>query len=282
MKHDTGTMAVTLPTSGPNHLYYQSWTPEEKPTAMLLIAHGLAEHSGRYRHVAEFFVANGYGVYALDHIGHGKSDGLRNFVNRFTDYHVGITALTEQVKQDYPEQSLILVGHSLGGLISSDFLLDYQNLFDACILSGPAIQTSAAPSTFLMYISRLISALAPRLGVAKLDGNAISRDPAVVAAYIDDPLVYNGKVTARLGTEMFTAMERVLNNAQLIALPLLILHGEEDALTKPAGSQELYNKVSSKDKTLKIYPKLYHEIFNEPEREQVLADAVTWLDRQLK
>jgi len=281
MKHNTGTLTITPPVAGSTKLYYQSWTPQASPTAILLIAHGLAEHSGRYQHVAEFFVAKGYGVYAVDHIGHGKSAGARNFVNQFTDFHVGIIALSEQVQQDYPDHPQVLVGHSLGGLISSDILLNNQHLFKACILSGSAIQTPAAPSALLLLISRLLSVLAPKLGVAQLDGNAISRDPAVVTAYMDDPLVYNGKITARLATEMFAAMARVSKEAQTITLPLLVLHGGQDALTKPAGSQELYDKVSSAEKTLKIYPKLYHEIFNEPEQQQVLTDILTWLDKQL-
>ena len=281
MQHNNGTLTVSLPAGGNSNLFYQSWTPEKDPTAIILIAHGLGEHSGRYQHVAEFFVAKGYCVYALDHIGHGKSQGLRNFVNRFTDFHAGMAALVEQVKKYHSELPLVLLGHSLGGLISSDYLLHSQHLFRACILSGPAIKTPSMPPPVLMLINRLISIFAPKLGVALLDGSAVSRDPTVVATYLNDPLVYTGKITARLGTEMFSAMARVIKNASLIKLPLLILHGEEDTLTSPAGSQSLYDKVSSEKKMIKIYPELYHEIFNEPEQQQVLTDAVSWLDEQL-
>jgi alpha-beta hydrolase superfamily lysophospholipase len=149
------------------------------------------------------------------------------------------------------------------------------------MLSGPAIAPSEAPSKLLRFIGRVLSAIAPKLGLLQLDGNAVSRDRAVVDAYMNDPLVYRGKVCARLAAEMLRAMDRVLDQAQHITVPMLILHGEEDTLTSPAGSQKLYETIRSPHKSIKHYPKLYHEIFNEPEQQQVLSDAVTWLDGQL-
>ena len=132
-----------------------------------------------------------------------------------------------------------------------------------------------------MLINRVIAALWPTLGVLQLDANGVSRDPAVVAAYESDPLVFRGKVTARLAAEVFGAMDAVRANAGRISLPILILHGAEDVMTDPAGSQELHDKASSADKHITIYAGLFHEIFNEPERLQILGDVKSWLEQRL-
>jgi alpha-beta hydrolase superfamily lysophospholipase len=118
----------------------------------------------------------------------------------------------------------------------------------------------------------------PRTGLVQLDANEISRDPAVVQAYVNDPLVYTGKTTARLAAEMLKTMRRVTEEAGTITLPLMIVQGSEDKLVDPAGARMLYKTVSSDDKTLKIYDGLYHEVFNEPEHAEVLGDVEAWLD----
>lgn len=112
----------------------------------------------------------------------------------------------------------------------------------------------------------------------KVNAEAVSRDPDVVRAYKEDPLVHNGKVTARLGAEVMKAIESVNERASEISLPLMLVHGEDDILVEPSASRMLYESVSSESKTLKIYPDLYHEIFNEPEHDVVLTDIERWLD----
>ncbi len=262
-------------------LYYQYWLPEGPPRAVLVIAHGAGEHSSRYAGLAEFFIPHGYAIAALDHPGHGKSDGDYGHVGAFTQYLEGLALFRQQVAADFPGLPLILLGHSMGGLISAAYLLEHPEDFIACALSAPAIASELQPGFLQIALIRLLSRLFPKLGVMQLEASGVSRDPAVVEAYTADPLVHHGKFSARFVSELFSTMGRVQAEAVTIKRPLLLLHGEADQMTAPAGSQLLYAAASSEDKSLKLYPGLYHEIFNEPEREEVLGDLLAWCDRQL-
>jgi len=262
-------------------LYWQAWLPNCSPNAIILLAHGYAEHSGRYDHVGAYCADRRLAVLAIDHWGHGKSDGQPGFVPRFSAYIDGMTALRAMADRVFPGIPKILVGHSMGGLIASSVLLGQQQYFAGCVLSGPAIMATEPPSAAMQTISRLLSAAAPKLGVLALDATRISRDPKVVQAYLADPLVYNGKLSARLAVEMFDAMERVRTNAGKIALPVMVLHGDADSLAAPVGSQFLYDHVSSDDKQLRLYPGLFHEIFNEPEQLSILEEMADWITAHL-
>jgi acylglycerol lipase len=272
MQHQEG----TLTGARGSRIYYQFWLPEGQPKAVLLVVHGLGEHSGRYGNVVNYFVPRGYGVYALDHYGHGKSEGQREYVERFGDYTQTLKIFFDEVQGWQPGQRIFLIGHSLGGLISAVYLLDHQAGLSGAVLSGPAVKPPSL-SPALLVVGRLMSALLPKMGVLALDSSAVSRDPGVVRAYVSDPLVFTGKTTARLGAETIDAMQRVQAGAATITLPLLILQGSADRLVDPAGAEQLYQAAGSADKTLKVYPGLYHEIYNEPEHEQVLHDVELWL-----
>ncbi len=258
-------------------IHYQAWLPEGEVKAVLLVVHGLGEHSGRYMNVVNHFVPLGYAVYGCDHIGHGKSAGARAFIERFEDYADTLTMYYRMVEDWQKGKPVFLLGHSMGGLIAADYLIDHQAGFRGAILSAPSIKASIRVSPPAVAMARLLSLLTPRLGLLALNANDISRDPAVVAAYVNDPLVFRGKVPARLGTELWKAMDRVAAEGHKIALPLIILQGSEDKLVDPAGAQMLYDQACSTDKTLKFYEGLYHEVFNEPERGRVLKDVETWL-----
>ncbi|NRD88301.1 alpha/beta hydrolase [Sphingopyxis sp. BSNA05] len=262
-------------------LFWQKWLPDNDPKAIILLVHGYAEHSGRYQYFAEHCVGKGYAVFALDHWGHGKSDGTAGFVPDFSVFRDGVDRLLAQAKQDFSDLPIMLVGHSMGGLISATYLLIEQEKFAACVLSGPAIQAAEEPSAALKAISGFLSRFFPKLGVLELDPNGVSRDPEVVADYLADPLVYNGKMGARLAAEMLANMTMVQENAGRISLPMLLLHGGQDSLAGVAGSEFLVRHISSSEKQLKIYPELFHEIFNEPEKDSVLNDMTDWLDKQL-
>ena len=266
---------------GSSRLYQQTWNPEGISRAAILLIHGLGEYSGRYEHVAEHLTRRGFAVHALDHYGHGKSDGLAGYVERFSVYLDGVTALLERVRSEHSQQPLFLLGHSMGGLIASAFLLEQQAEFQACALSGPAVKSDQAPPGIVIAMIRLLSTLAPTLPLIQLDASGVSRDQRVVEAYMKDPLVHHGRLSARLISEMSAAMNETLARASEIRLPILFMHGEADTLTSPSGSAEMYGNVGSTDKTLKTYPGLYHEIFNEPEQETVLADMSTWLEAHL-
>lgn len=263
-------------------LHWKAWLPEGKIRAVAVLAHGYAEHLGRYEEFAGKLNAAGIGVYALDHWGHGKSEGTYGFVPAFSVYTDGIEALLTEVEERHRRVRRFLIGHSLGGLIAAAHLVTNQSRYTGAILSGPAIMPVEEPSRLLIWVSRLLSRLLPRMGVLSLDATGVSRDPAVVAAYLTDPLVYTGKMSARLAAEMFDVMARVRAAARAIELPILLLHGGADSLTAPEGSRFLSEQVASKDKQLKIYPELYHEIFNEPERNRVIGDVTTWIAKHLK
>lgn len=259
-------------------LHVTRWLPAGPPKAIILLAHGYAEHAGRYDHVAERLTGAGYAVYAVDHWGHGRSHGAPGFVPRFSAFTDGMAELLSVVEVNHRGVPRLLLGHSMGGLIATLFLIDRQDAFAAAALSGPAILPGAPPSRLTIWISRFLSRFFPRLGVLSLDASGVSRDPAVVAAYLADPLVYTGKIGARLGQEFMDAMAAARAGAPTITLPLLIQHGAEDRLTAPEGSRFLFDHVGSKDKVLKIYPELFHEIYNEPEQDAVLDDLVGWFD----
>jgi alpha-beta hydrolase superfamily lysophospholipase len=277
MKHQDGYLKGVRDTN----IYYQYWLPEKDPKAILLIAHGLAEHSGRYMNLVNHLVPSGYAVYGIDHIGHGKSDGKRAYVERFQDYTETLKNYFDMIQEWQPNKSIFLIGHSMGGLISAAYLLNHQDETSGAVLSGPSIKVPDNISKAVIFVGKMLSIIIPGAGLVRLDSDGLSRDSSVVEAYVNDPLVYTGKATARLGAELIKTMQNVTLQAANINLPIMIAQGSDDKLVDPGGAQLLYDLIGSKDKTIKIYNGLYHEIFNEPEHEQVLNDVTTWIDSHL-
>lgn len=276
----SGTLKLPAGSAGAGaNLHWQAWLPAEPMRAVVILAHGYAEHLGRYAYFAAKLNAAGIGVYALDHWGHGRSDGIYGFVPAFSVFTDGVEALLQHVQREHGDTPRFLIGHSMGGLIAAAHLVTHQQHYAGAILSGPAIKAAQEPSKLMIWVSRLLSRLAPKLGVLALDSAGVSRDPQVVTAYLADPLVYTGKMSARLAAEMFAAMAGVRAQAGSISLPLLLLHGGADRLAAPEGSQFLAEHVSSPDRELKIYPGLFHEIFNEPERDSVISDVTDWIGK---
>ncbi len=259
------------------NLYYQCWLPSNKPRAILLVVHGLAEHSGRYLNLVNHFVPRSYAVYSFDYRGHGKSPGLPGYVDRFSDYINDLQAFGDMVRKNHHDSRLFLVGHSIGGTIAITYATQHQDELDGLVVSGATLQVGASVSPVMIMAARVLSCLLPKAGLDIIDATAISRDQNVVAAYTNDPLVYRGKIRARLGAEIIKAIQKLPLQMARINLPILIMHGSADRLSDPSGSQILYQRVSSGDKTLKLYDGCYHEIFNEPERQQVFADMEAWL-----
>jgi acylglycerol lipase len=259
------------------NLFYQCWLPDKKPKAVLLIVPGLAEHSGRYTNLVNYFVPRDYAVCGLDTQGHGKSEGLRCYIDRFSDYIDDIKIFFDIVHQRYGDRKVFLVGHSMGATIAVAYVVQHQRDLAGLIVSGVGLKPGASISPVLKAVVRLISLLFPKMGVTVLDATAISQDKAVVDAYVNDPLVHRGKVTARLGAEMVKTLDKLPSLMPQINLPILIMHGTDDRLCNPEGSQMLYDRVESHDKTLKLYKGFHHEIFNEPGHLQVMADVEAWL-----
>lgn len=270
-----------LELSDTNELFYQYWLPQGTPRAALVVAHGIAEHSGRYMNLVNNLVPQGYAVYSLDHLGHGQSTGKRVYVNRFQDYVEGLDLYMDKVKEWQPDLPVFLVGHSMGGLISTAFLLEHQAKLSGAILSGPGVKIPDTISGATIMAARFFSFLLPKMGIQQIEAKGICQDPAVVKAYEDDPLVFSGKITARLGAELLNTCGHVMENAGDITLPLLILQGTADTIVDPTGAQNLYEKAGSSDKTLTLYQDFFHEIFNEPDHKRVLEDVHTWLDARI-
>jgi len=170
-----------------------------------------------------------------------------------------------------------LLGHSMGGMIASYYLIDHQADFKGAVISAPAIKVSETITSTTVLLGKLLSRLAPGMGLLGLDASLISRDPQVVNAYVNDPLVFHAKTPARLAAEMLKGLLRVNAEVGKIKLPFIVLQGSEDKLIDPRGAQVLYDGASSTDKTIKVYEGLYHEVFNEPGRLQVLGDVEAWL-----
>jgi len=262
-------------------IHYRCWLPHVKTEALLLIVPGLAEHSGRYQKLADHFVPLNYGVFALDHQGHGKSEGLPGYIIRFEDYVLDLNTFSTIIRAEYPNPRIFMVGHSMGGAIAAAYAIRHQAVLTGLVLSAATLKVGRNISNTMTLMARGLSRLLPRLGLESIDASAISRDPTVVAAYREDPLVYHGKIRARLGGELINAMRKIRKQMPQLKLPVLIMHGSADRLSDPAGSEMLYRGISSSDRTLNQYPGCYHEIFNEPQC-QALGDLKNWLSAHLK
>jgi alpha-beta hydrolase superfamily lysophospholipase len=252
-------------------LYWQAWQPDGAPRDTVILVHGAAEHGGRYAHVAERLTAEGYAVYALDHRGHGRSDGTRAQIDSLDRLVEDLSRLVVLVGG-----KPFLVGHSMGGAVALTYAIRHGDTIAGLVVSGPAVATEAVPAP-LKAITAGLSRFAPNLPVYKIEDDAVSRDPQVVLDYQRDPLNHPGKLPARTLGEIMRAMDTIPRDAVALRVPLLLLHGGEDRLCPPEGSRQVHANAGSADKTLKIYDGLYHEIFNEPEQAMVLDDLVAWL-----
>lgn len=262
------------------HIHTESWLPIGDTKAIVVIVHGISEHIGRYRHVANGLKQQGYAVYGLDHRTHGKSEGEpRVYITDFDQVVTDLKKFVDTIHQ--PNKKIFIYGHSMGSFISLNYLLKYQHELAGFISSGCPIQIDTQFSPLIAQIGNFLNAFAPTLPLIPLELDAISRDPAVVAAYKADPLVHANRVRVRMAVGYNNALKPLRQRLPELRLPMLILHGGGDKTAPVSGSQLLYEKASSIDKILKIYPGLYHEIHNEPEQNIVLGDIGSWLNEHL-
>jgi alpha-beta hydrolase superfamily lysophospholipase len=262
-------------------IVYDVWTPDVTPRGVVVLSHGFGEHVRRYDHVAQRFGEDGLVTYALDHRGHGRSGGKRVLVKDISEYTGDFGTLVGIATKEHPGDTRIVLGHSMGGGIVFAYGVEHPDDYDLMVLSGPAVAAQSVVSPLLVLFAKTVGVIAPGLPVQQLDANAISRDPAVVDAYNTDPLVHHGKVPAGIGRALLMVGETMPQRAPALTAPLLVVHGAEDALIPVDGSRQLVEVVGSPDVELKIYPGLYHEVFNEPERDQVLNDVVSWINARL-
>jgi alpha-beta hydrolase superfamily lysophospholipase len=262
-------------------IVYDVWTPDIAPRAVVVLSHGFGEHARRYDHLAERFGRDGLVTYALDHRGHGRSAGKRVLLKDISEYTGDFDTLVGIATKEHPGLQRIVLGHSMGGGIVFAYGVERPDAYDLMVLSGPAVAAQAAVSPLLVLAAKTLGAVAPGLPVQQLDASAVSRDPAVVDAYNSDPLVYHGKVPAGIARALVVVGETMPQRAAALTAPLLVVHGSEDHLIDVDGSRQLVEAVGSADVELKVYPGLYHEVFNEPERNQVLDDVVSWINARL-
>ncbi len=266
-------------------LFGRIWTPEDRRRDELaghvLFVHGLADHSGRYAELAAHLASIGLAMIAIDLHGHGESDGLRAYVHDFEDYLADVDVLFERAAVEFGGTPCFLMGHSMGATVAMLSVLDRKPELAGLILSSGAFERGEDLSPLLAKMSHVIAAIAPRLATVKLDPALITRDIDRAAAYRDDPLVDHGGIRARTGSQMLKALDRIMQSAREIKVPTLLFHGTGDRITNPAGSQKLFERIASTDKTLKLYEGFSHETLNEQGRDMVYRDLISWITAHL-
>jgi acylglycerol lipase len=259
-------------------LFSQSWRPVgEEPRAVLIVMHGLRDHSSRYGELAEHLVGQGFAVYAFDLRGHGRSEGVRVYIDSFDEYLSDLGIFLEQVKKHEPGKPVFLFGHSMGGAIVTLFTIEKKPDIQGMVLSAPALKPGSDVSGALIATTKVVGGILPNLKVLELDPKQFSRDPAVVKENETDPLIYQKGGPARTASRLLSALNTISERMEEVSTPVLVMHGTADKVTDPEGSKALVKRASSTDKTLKLYDGLYHDLLHEPEKAQVTADVVQWL-----
>lgn len=262
--------------------YWQAWIPATAPRAVVVVVHGFGEHGGRYDHVGRRLARDGFATYAADHRGHGRTSvGRRANIDRMAtvvDDLAGFAALTAQ---RHPDVRRVVLGHSLGALISLQFATSKPAGLAGLVLTGAAVQVEIV-SPLVIRVAKIAATVAPNLGTIALPPEDVSRDPAVVEAYRADPLVHHGKIPARTGAEIVAATLALPDRLPRLHVPVLIVHGSEDRLAPPAGSELVHERVGSPDRTLRLLDGLSHEVMNEPEQAAVLDEIARWISEHVR
>jgi alpha-beta hydrolase superfamily lysophospholipase len=262
-------------------LYAQGWQPETEPRGVVCLVHGLGEHSGRYKHLAAFLNQAGYVLLAFDLRGHGKSQGQRGHTPSYEALLDDIAHLLEEAAERYPDRLCFLYGHSLGGNLVINYALHRRPPLAGVVATGPLFRPAFEPPAWKLTLARIMYSVWPTLAMSnELDRQVLSRDPAVVHAYNEDPLVHD-RLTPRLTMDMLQSGLWALEHAAEFPLPLLLMHGSADRLTSAQASREFAAQAGERC-TLKIWDGFYHEIHNEPEQGEVFAYLLEWLNDSLR
>jgi alpha-beta hydrolase superfamily lysophospholipase len=257
-------------------LLRRAWLPAD-PQRVVILVHGLAEHSGRYDRAGAWLAGRDCAVHAYDHRGHGLSEGSRGHLAAFSQLLDDLEGFLAVVRREHEGLPLALVGHSMGGLVTAALLCERKPDVHCAALSGAPLVVPDQFSTLRMRAVRTLRRLAPRLRISgRVDPKSLSRDPEVVRGYVTDPLVFR-RISVSMAVELMDAVVRTASNAFQVQVPLLLLHGETDGLCPAQGSRAFHAQLRGAGHRLRIYPQLRHEILNEPEQEQVLEDLLAWL-----
>ena len=264
-------------------IFYRKYQADPE-RARMVIAHGLGEHSGRYGNIVERLLPKGITIWALDHRGHGQSDGPKGHILSFDQYINDLQTMVELSKGGVPEgMKCILMGHSMGGLIALNFALQFPEMIDSVIVSSPVLGIKVEVPIIKRALGKAMSSIWPGMTLGnEVDASKISHDEEVVRAYENDPLVHD-RVSARWFTEFLSAMEEVHRLCSKLEVPTLMQVAGDDDLVDADASKTFFENLTLDDKTLYLYDGLYHEIYNEPEdqRAKVLSDLETWLENHI-
>jgi alpha-beta hydrolase superfamily lysophospholipase len=276
MQENTFTFKISQ--SPQTELFARFWRPDGLVRGVIVIAHGMGEHSGRYAGLAEFFAAKGFATLANDHHGHGKTTGKKGHVRSFGLFHDELDAMTEEARRRCPDVPLVLWGHSLGGSIALTYVIQRRpTAFRAVVATSSAIKLAFEPAKLLVAIGKLTRKIAPGFTQHnQLNAADLSHDPEVVRDYKEDPLVH-AYVSSELGLSTLENGEALYSFTGDFGLPLLLMHGTEDRITSFRGS-EMFARQAKGDISYKPWEGLFHETHNEPQREEVLQFAADWLE----
>ena len=264
--------------------FMRGWEPDTDPKALIALVHGLGEHTGRYLHVGKVMTDAGYAMAGFDLRGHGKTGGARGHSSSLNVYMQDIRKFFDLLAQRYPALSPFLYGHSLGGLLSLSYAIQYGAGLKGVMVTGAALRSSLQEQKAKIAVAKLLGAFLPAMTIQSgLDPTTISRDQKVVDAYVSDSLVHYS-TSLGFGKSALSAIDLCFARAREFTIPLLIMHGTGDKLTYPRGSEDFARLVgeAGNDVTLKLWDGLYHEIHNEPEKTEVFTFMTEWLDKQLK
>jgi alpha-beta hydrolase superfamily lysophospholipase len=279
MSVEAGFLKGTFKSAGDFNIFFRAWRPAGTPRAAVVIVPGFNSHSGYYEWVGEQLLGSGIAAYAIDLRGRGRSDGERFYVQKFEDYVSDVAAGVAVAKSREPNRPVFLLGHSAGGVVACMYTIEHQAELAGLICESFAFQVPAPD--FALAVFKGLAHVAPHAHVLHLKNEDFSRDPVVVATMNADPLIAHETQPTQTLAEMVRADERLKQAFGGITLPLMILHGTDDKATKPAGSQQFYDNAGSTDKVLKLYDGGFHDLLNDVERDRVMADITTWLDRHL-
>lgn len=262
-------------------LFYQTWVPDA-PKAVLVVVHGLGDHSGRYGPFIRYFVQQGFAVALYDQRGHGRSGGERAHAGQFQDFLQDLAQFVQLTKERFPKLPMFLVGHSFGGQVALNFVVRYAKGLRGIILSSPNVMLKLPVASWKKRVADWAQNSMGRMKLSHhIDSKMLSHDPEVVEAYNNDPLVFT-HVTARLGAIIMHNLDIIMALASRIHVPALFLQAGSDAICSPEGTRAFFQRIPIVKKQLKVYDGMYHELFNETNRDQVFADTGAWLNDQLK
>lgn len=256
-----------------------AWKPGTLPVrGVVVITHGIRDYALRYGAFAKQLNAQGYAVYAQDLRGHAHSGGQRQRFDSMAQLVADTDLVVDAAKRAYPDAPLFAFGHSLGGLVTTQYALAHSAKLKGVVLSGAALQRPKSVGDFAAGAAKVVAAVGPGLNIVKVDDSEFSRDPVVMAQLNTDPLVTRDKLPAATAAASIKGMAEVQSRAAELRVPFLVMYGLDDKVNPTDGSDTLLQAIGSSDKSLKTYPKVYHDMLHEPERDQIAADVIAWLN----